>query len=129
MIFDRARAIVEARLYAYGSLRLQYPDAPPSSLSKRLGIALETSDTTSTQERWVTRYAEEIRNAEIIERVLKMLPEDERRLVEMRYFEYARWDHICEKLAVSRPTAYRIRDRAIMAFAVEFGLLPVAVTK
>lgn len=123
MTFDEVRPIVEARLYSYASLRLQYPDAPASTLSTLLGTAIETSDTTSVQERWVARYASELENAAIIEKVLRSLPAEERRLIEMRYFEYARWGHICRKLAVSRATAYRIRDRALMAFAIEFGLL------
>ena len=126
MTFEQARPIVEARLFAYAMLIREYPDAPPSSLSQRLGTSVQTSDTTSTQERWAARHASELANAAIIERVLKVLPGDERRLVEMRYFEYARWDYICKTLAVSRPTAYRIRDRALMVFAHEFGLLACA---
>lgn len=123
MTFDQVRPIIEARLYTYASFRLQYPDAPASTL-KLLGTRVETSDMTSVQERWVTRYASELENAAIIEKVMRSLPDEERRLIEMRYFEYARWGHICRKLAVSRATAYRIRDRALMAFAVEFGCLP-----
>ena len=122
MTFDQVRPIIEARLYTYASFRLQYPDAPASTL-KLLETPVETSDTTSVQERWVTRYASELENAAIIEKVMRSLPDEERRLIEMRYFEYARWGHICRKLSVSRATAYRIRDRALMAFAVEFGLL------
>lgn len=122
MNFDQVRPIIEARLYTYASFRLQYPDAPASAL-KLLGTPVETSDTTSVQERWVTRYASELENAAIIERVMRSLPDEERRLIEMRYFEYARWGYICRKLSMSRATAYRVRDRALMAFAVEFGLL------
>ena len=122
MTFDQVRPIIEARLYTYASFRLQYPDAPASTL-KLLETPVETSDTTSVQERWVTRYASELENAAIIEKVMRSLPDEERRLIEMRYFEYARWGYICRKLSVSRATAYRIRDRALMAFAVEFGLL------
>ena len=123
MTFDKVRPIIEARLYTYASFRLQYPDAPASTLSTLLGTAIETSDTTSVQERWVTHYASELENAAIIEKVMRSLPHEERRLIEMRYFEYARWGYICRKLSVSRATAYRIRDRALMAFAIEFGLL------
>jgi len=122
MNFDQVRPIIEARLYTYASFRLQYPDAPASAL-KLLGTPVETSDTTSVQERWVTTYASELENAAIIERVMRSLPDEERRLIEMRYFEYARWGYICRKLSMSRATAYRVRDRALMAFAVEFGLL------
>lgn len=122
MTFDQVRPIIEARLYTYASFRLQYPDAPASTL-KLLETPVETSDTTSIQEQWVTRYASELENAAIIEKVMRSLPDEERRLIEMRYFEYARWGYICRKLSVSRATAYRIRDRALMAFAIEFGLL------
>lgn len=122
MTFDQVRPIIEARLYTYASFRLQYPDAPASTL-KRLETPVQTSDMTSVQERWVTRYASELENAAIIEKVMRSLPDEERRLIEMRYFEYARWGYICRKLSVSRATAYRIRDRALMAFAIEFGLL------
>jgi len=120
--FDQVRSIIEARLYAYGSFRLEYPDAPVSTF-KLLGTPVQTSNMTSVQERWVTRYASELQNAAIIENVLRSLPDEEQRLIEMRYFEYARWGYICRKLSVSRATAYRIRDRALMAFAIEFGLL------
>jgi len=122
MTFDKVRPIIEARLYTYASFRLQYPDAPVSTL-KLLETPVETSDTTSVQERWVIRYASELENAAIIEKVMQSLPDEERRLIEMRYFEYARWGYICRKLSVSRATAYRIRDRALMTFAIEFGLL------
>ena len=120
--FDQVRPIIEARLYTYASFRLQYPDAPVSTF-KLLETPVQTSDMTSVQERWATRYASELQNAAIIENVMRSLPDEERRLIEMRYFEYARWGYICRKLSVSRATAYRIRDRALMAFAIEFGLL------
>lgn len=119
--FERARPIVEARLYAYAALKREYPDAPISSLHNRLGASVKS--VTSPQERWATRYASEIKNAVVIERVLATLPKDERRLVEMRYLEFARWEYVCRELSVSRATAYRIRDRALMAFAYAFGLV------
>lgn len=120
MTFEQARPIVEARLYAYAVLRLKYPDASVASLS---GIGVQLSDPTSRQERWAVQHAREIQDAVVIERVLASLPPEERRLVELRYFEFARWGYVCKQLAVSRATAYRIRDRALMAFAYAFGLV------
>lgn len=32
MTFDQVRPIVEARLYAYAALRMEYPDTPISSM-------------------------------------------------------------------------------------------------
>ena len=123
MTFDQVRPIVEARLYAYAALRMEYPDTPISSIYQGLGTLVSGGETSSPQERWAVRYGTELRNAVIIERVLKMLPDDERRLIKMRYFEQARWDYVCRQLAVGRSAAYCIRDRALMVFAIEFGLL------
>src|SRR5690606_3675994 len=128
--FEQARPIVEARLYAYAALRQEYPDLPLVwQQMSQLGTSIQDSDRTSVQERWVVRHASEIRDAVVIEKVLRALPEEERRLTEMRYFEFARWDYICRKLSVSRATAYRIRDRALMSFALAWGLLSSYTTQ
>lgn len=129
MTFEQARPIVEARLYAYAVLRQEYPDVPLGQQMSQLGTSIQDSDRTSVQERWVVRHASEIRDAVVIERVLRALPEEERRLTEMRYFEFARWAYICRELSVSRATAYRIRDRALMSFALAWGLLPAYTTQ
>jgi RinA family phage transcriptional activator len=123
MTFDQVRPIVEARLYAYAALKAEYPDTPISSIYEGLGTIIEGGENTSPQERWAMRHANELRNAMIIEKMLGALPDEERQLIEMRYFEYAQWGYICKRLSVSRPTAYRIRDRALMALACEFDLL------
>ena len=92
MTFDQVRPIVEARLYAYAALKAEYPDTPISSIYEGLGTIIEGGENTSPQERWAMRHANELRNAMIIEKMLGALPDEERQLIEMRYFEYANED-------------------------------------
>lgn len=119
MNFDQARRIVEARLYAYGVMRLEYPGPAVSDPSKPVD---QTRAGASAQEAWVTRHAAELQNTAVIERVLKSLPDSERELVQLRYFEHRPWRYIARRIHVSYRAVFDVRDRAIAVFAYEFGL-------
>lgn len=135
MTFDEARRIVEGKLGAYAFVIGNKPDAPIQTIYDRLLRAKEleadvdagTRSTTSPQELWAIRHAQQIEDAARIERVMRRLPYEERHVIFLRYVEKNRWDYIARTLHMSRPTVYRVRDRALMAFAIEFGLIQTGV--
>lgn len=123
MKFEDAVPIVEGKLYAWAVWRREYPDAPISSVYEAHEGRNETRNTTSPQERWVLRHALELRDASIIERTIQRMSEDQRQLIWMRYVERMHLRVIAEKLHVSVPQVYRIKDQALSLLAYEFGLL------
>lgn len=130
MTFDQAVPIVEGKLYAYGVLRLDYPEASISGAYRKViqkhevGIVPSgTPDHMSPQERWHIRNQAELIEASKINEVLKQLDNDQRRLVELRYVERWPWTKVAEKLNVGRRTIYRIRDSVLVVIAYEFGML------
>lgn len=137
MTFDQARRIVEGKLASYSFVIGNYPDVPVHVLYQRmqrtvdLGTEVQSGGHShnSPQEDWATRHAQQIEDASRIERVMKQLPRDERHLIFMRYMEKNNWGYIANQLHMSRPTAYRVRDRALMAFAIEFGLIATRVVE
>lgn len=59
-----------------------------------------------------------------IEAVVSRLPQDKRKLVELRYWtkpQTLTWDGIADKLHVSRITAIRWRDEIIQGIAIKAG--------
>lgn len=119
--FDSILPIVEGKLYAYGLTVLRYPDAPISSVYQE--VVATTGDVTSPQERWAVQHANDLRDAAVIERVVRTLPQDERDLIRLRYIERWPWNKVADKLHVSRSSVYRIRDRVVVLIAREFGFL------
>ena len=122
MTLEQVIPIIEGKLYAYGMLRLKYPDAPIAQYEEHVGRQ-ESRNTTSPQERWVTSNAWLLHDAAVIERTLKRMSKEQRILIRMRYIEYYKWDQIAKKLHVARRTVFRFRDQIIAILAYEFGLL------
>lgn len=59
-----------------------------------------------------------------IEDVLELLPEQDKRLVELKYFEqYLSNTGIADKLSISERQFYKCRERIVWRFANRFGLL------
>lgn len=123
MTFDAVLPVVEGKLYAYAMTVLRYPGTPISSVYDKYKQFSASSDTTSPQERWAVSHANELHDAAVIERVIRTLPKEELNLIRLRYVERHPWHKVAETLHVSRSSVYRIRDRAIMLLAKEFGLL------
>lgn len=130
MTFDQAVPIVEGKLYAYGVLRLEYPEASISGAYRKViqkhevGIAPRgTEDHTSPQERWAVQNQGDIVDAMRVERVLLRLSDEQCRLVQLRYVDRWPWSKVAQKLCVSRRTIFRIRDGVLTVFAYEFGML------
>lgn len=120
MEFKDVTRIVEGKLYAYGIIKREYPDARISSAYH--AIVRDQLAPDSDQERWIVRYHRDILDAAIIERVVKRLPESERKLINLRYVERWPWREVAEKLHVGERTVFAMRDRILMVFAHEFGL-------
>ncbi len=64
----------------------------------------------SDAERWV----------EIVDCGLAVLPEDDRRVLELMYINRAKGnvDRLCEELGIEKPTVYRRRDTALRLFTI-----------
>lgn len=58
-----------------------------------------------------------------IEDVLSILPENYRRLIELRYFRSYKVEQIAEELDICARNFFNHRDKAISFFAVRFGLI------
>lgn len=114
--------IIEGKLYSWGMMRLEYPGADISSYGKREGRN-ETFDTTSPQEQWATKHAQELRDAAVIESTWKRLDETYQRLLYMRYVQRERWTVIARALNYSYSHVLRERDRLIAVMAFAFGLM------
>lgn len=121
MEFKDVARIVEGKLYAYGVIKREYPEARISSAYQ--AIVRDQLAPDSDQERWVMKYHRDILDAAIIERVVKRLPESERKLINLRYVERWPWRKVAEKLHVGERTVFAMRDRVLMVIAYEFGLL------
>ena len=119
MTFERARRVVELRLYEWGARIKEEPGTPISSVYQSPTLPPEGRAGPSQQERWVMSREDLL----ALDRLVKSLPRPERRFVELRYAELANWRYICRKLAVSRTEARRIRDRALFALAHLMGLV------
>jgi len=132
MTFADAVPIIEGRLYAYGVALKEYP-GPPSTLhlaleDLRLGVAVRaTGRTDSPQERWAIRHQDAIRDAAVIRRVMRHLPELEREYVRLRYWERYKGKQLERKLHMSERGLRYVKERVLMAFAIEWGLLDQAV--
>jgi len=114
--------IVEGKLYAWGIMRLEYPEASISRAYK-YEPSRNGKSSQSPQERWAVQHQQELRDASVIESTLKRMSEEQRQLVELRYRERWAWRKVAEKLYVSERTVYTMRDQLLMLFAYEFGLL------
>lgn len=114
--------IVEGKLYAWGIMRLEYPEA---SISRAYHDepSRNGKPSQSPQERWAVRHHQELRDASVIEATLKRMSEEQRQLVELRYRERWPWRKVAEKLFVSERTVYTMRDQVLMVLAYEFGML------
>lgn len=121
MTFEQAIPIVEGKLYAYGVMKLEYPQAPVSNAYQQ--AAVQGGEAMSQQERWVVEHQHEIRDAGVIETTLARMTVEDQRLVQLRYIDRWPWPKVADKLHVSRRTAYRLRDRILMVLAYEFGML------
>jgi ArpU family phage transcriptional regulator len=79
----------------------------------------------STTERYGIKRADKRLLVEQVDSCLEVLNDEERRLVEEAYFCSVRppMDIIYDKLGVSRPTYYRIRDRAFQKIAMLLNLI------
>ena len=130
MEFDaQLRRIVEAKLWARGRLRIEYPAAHVSAVYHNPGGLRERRDPTSDQERWIMRHHREILEAAQIDAAVRLLPLTERRLVELRYFEDRPWRAVARALNCSVAAAFVIRDRALILIARELGLLQPAMVE
>ena len=111
------KPIIEGRLYEWGNLARAVPSAPISSAYEE---PPRTTQKTSQQEAWVIRWEE---RAQLVERLLKNMSNDQRALVMMRYRERLAWSKIAEALHVSPRKVFYIRDQVLTIFGYEFGLL------
>lgn len=128
MTFEESVPIVEGRLYAYGVALKEYP-GPPSTLNQaledlRLGAVIRSSRTgDSPQERWAIRHQDAIRDAAVIRRVMRRLPKLEQEYVLLRYWERYKGKQLERRLHMSERGLRYVKERVLMAFALEWQLL------
>lgn len=58
-----------------------------------------------------------------VEDILQELPEEYKRLIELKYFREHSNQHVADELSICLRTFYHWRDRAIGLFAVRMGLV------
>lgn len=145
--------IIEGKLYAWATARKNYPGAAISSVYKKLhehrnhlkeikrpdgDPALQTAwnrkhnhepqpgggPSSSPQERWAEKHADQIRDAEIIEQTLRRCSPLEQRLVGEYYVLGKSWLEVSTAMHLSRTAVYRLKMQLMRVLAHEFDLVP-----
>lgn len=112
------------RLENYPANKVLLDTLPPShSLDIVLQTGMEEGPKGSIQESWVERYEREMWEVAIIEGVMTLLIEPDRKLVQQVWFERKDRDSICEELHLSESVFYERRKELLRKFATAFGLL------
>ena len=88
----------------------------------------KTSDPVSAKAMTLIMMADKVSRAThyctCIEDILSILPEDDKRLVELKYFQpYYTNEGVCRELCISLSAFYRRRNRIIKQFGRRMGLL------
>lgn len=88
----------------------------------------QTGDSTSSQTMRILAMEDKVdwarKRIVPIDDVLELLGQEERRLVELKYFQGWLSDYgVCRELFLSRPTYYRKKAEVIKKFAVRYGIL------
>lgn len=116
--------IIEGKLYRWVEYLLSknYPSPGAVRVFEGIGVRVDSSDRTSPQERWAVRRQAELIESKIIEKALKKMSSEHRRLVLLRYAENMDWWAVADRLNVERRTAYRMRDDVFAILASDLGL-------
>ena len=120
--FRQAVPIIEGKLYEWG---MSQKDEPGPVVSAPLDI-IKTDNQThklSVQEQWMLRKYTKSMDAEIIERAMKSMSKEQKRLVEYRYIEGMKWAEVAAKMPLEYRTCYRLKDEILLILAYEFGYL------
>ena len=120
MTYDEAIRVIEAKLYAYGLSRLEYPAAAISGAYE--AWTPPSGQQQSVQERWISRHGQALTDAMVIGQVLRRMTERDRQLVAMRYVERRRWADIGRRLGLRGSGVYAARDRVLGIFYGAFRL-------
>lgn len=121
MSLKHVARIVEGKLYAWGMMRLEYPDAPISRVYRE-EIPGGSGFRSNQQEAWALRHQDALRDAAVIEKAMRGMSDEQRRLVELRYVDRWPWRKVAERLHVSERTVYGLRQQVVIILAYEFGL-------
>lgn len=128
-VFDHKRKklairTVAERLENYPANKVLVDTLPPNhSLDLILQTGKEDGPHESVQERWVAQHERELWEVAIIEGVMSLLTEPDRKLVQQVWFERKDREAICEELHLSESVFYERRGELLRKFATAFGLL------
>lgn len=120
---DKTFRRIEAILYNYPLMKLNLEKLQPSFGTSVIVVGAPAPEgyKESEVERVGIYRADYSRKIEFIEKVLNVLTPEEKKFVELRYFQKLPFKSIEREMHLSESTLFRIRQRIIRSFAVAFG--------
>ena len=106
----------EQDLWAYPSLKDRVEAHDPGTPGSIIWWQPHSNEPSSPLERHVIRWEEALMTIAAVDRLLRRLQRDERRLVRLRYFERRDWPDVAKRLHMSTATATRWRTKILTLY-------------